>query len=612
MRLKGVVGKILRIDLLNNMVRTEDIPADWLYKYLGGRGLAARYYYEEVGSNVSSFSLENKLIVMTGPLTGTGVFGSTKAYIVSKSPLTGHYCVTNAGGYFGSNLKRAGYDGLIVEGRAEKPVYIYIVDSDVKIKKASHLWGLKTGDTQKAVYDEVGEKRASVACIGPAGERLSRIANVISDFSGRRGGAFGRGGIGAVMGSKNLKAIAVYGSMDVEVADQEKLFSFLKECTEDLKETTSNHTKYGTLQYTEALYELGAYPIMNFNKTNAGEGLMENLFANVFREKFFVKDVACFRCPVACGKLLEVKEGLWKGKQCKIEYETVWSFGPHCMIFDPSTIIVANCLADEYGLDGISAGYIVGFAMELYERGIIDKNDTEGLNLRFGNAEAEIELLTKIGNREGIGNVLAEGSVRAAETIGRNASYFAMHVKGMELTAYDPRAFYGMALTYATSSRGACHNVGGWTIRDELLKPRIDRFAVEGKGALVKSIQDVRGYIDSLGLCTIPRRALNLTDEPKTEIVKYVIGKDFSIDLLNVGERVYNLERIILNREGVSRSDDILPQRLMTEKIPDGLAKGRIITPEIFNRMLNEYYYVRGWSLNGYVTENTKNRLLIP
>jgi aldehyde:ferredoxin oxidoreductase len=414
------------------------------------------------------------------------------------------------------------------------------------------------------------------------------------------------------MGSKNLKGILVSGSKEVEVAEPDKLSEYLRSNITLLRETTGYHTKYGTAQYIDSLYELGAYPLMNFTRTRVEEHLMAKLSSKVFREEFVVKDVACYRCPIACGKYARPDSEGYKDLRSKPEYETIWSFGPQCGVFDYNYVIAANNLADDYGLDGISAGYVIGFSMELYEKGILYREKTGGLELRFGDGETLVELTILIGERRGFGEKLADGVVRAARSIGHNAEYYAMHVKGMELTAYEPRAFYGMGLAYATSSRGACHNVGGWTIRDELLKPKIDRYAVKGKGLLVKVIQDVRGYIDSLGLCTIPRRALNFTDTPKPEVLKFVTGVELNEDLNTIGERVYNLERIILNREGMRRKDDMLPKRLMIEPIPDGPAKGHVLSPEIFNTMLDEYYAARRWSMDGVVSEDIKTALNLP
>jgi len=612
-KLYGYNGKIIRINLSKEKITFEEVPREWLKKYLGGRGLAARYYYEEVSPYTSALSPENKLIIMTGPLTGTTVWGSSKAHIVTKSPLTNIYTVSNAGGHFGAYIKKAGYAGIIIEGRASRPSYISIIDDEVKISKAEDLWGLKTSDSQKALLDKLGSSNGTAACIGPAGERLSKIASVQVDFPGsRRGGSFGRGGIGAVMGSKNLKGILVSGSKEVEVAEPDKLSEYLRSNITLLRETTGYHTKYGTAQYIDSLYELGAYPLMNFTRTRVEEHLMAKLSSKVFREEFVVKDVACYRCPIACGKYARPNSEEYKDLRSKPEYETIWSFGPQCGVFDYNYIVAANNFADDYGLDGISAGYVIGFSMELYEKGILYREKTGGLELKFGDGETLIELTILIGERRRFGEKLADGAVRAAQSIGHNAEYYAMHVKGMELTAYDPRAFYGMGLAYATSSRGACHNVGGWTIRDELLKPKIDRYAVKGKGLLVKAIQDVRGYVDSLGLCTIPRRALSFTDTPKLEVLKFVTGVELDEDLNTIGERVYNLERMILNREGIRRKDDILPKRLMVEPIPDGPARGHVISPDIFNTMLDEYYAARRWSMDGVVSEDIKTALNLP
>ncbi len=612
-KLYGYNGRIVRINLSKEKISTEKIPIEWLRKYLGGRGLAARYYYEEISPDTPPLSPENKLIIMTGPLTGTTVWGSSKAHIVTKSPLTNIYTVSNAGGHFGAFIKKAGYDGLIIEGRANKPSCIILNDNEVKIANAEDAWGLKSSEAQKVLLDKVGSDKGTVACIGPAGEKLSKIASVQVDFPGaRRGGSFGRGGVGAVMGSKNLKGVIVSGSKEVEIAQPDKLSEYLRNNLSLLKETTGYHTKYGTAQYIDSLYELGAYPLMNFTRTRVEEDLIARLSSKIFREEFVAKDVACYRCPIACGKYAKPNMEEYKDFTSKPEYETIWSFGPQCGVFDYNYIVAANNLSDDYGLDGISAGYVIGFAMELYEKGILDKEKTNGMELRFGNSEAVVELTRLIGERRGFGEKLADGAVRAAQYIGHNAEYYAMHVKRMEFTAYEPRAFYGMGLAYATSSRGACHNVGGWTIRDELLKPKIDRYAVKGKGQLVKTIQDVRGYVDSLGICTIPRRSLNFTDTPSPEVFKFVTGIELDINLNSIGERVYNLERMILNREGVNRKDDILPERIMREPIPDGPAKGHVLSPEIFNTMLDEYYTARRWTMDGIVSKDIKIALDLP
>jgi len=591
----GYKKKIIRLNLSKRITKIEEVPIALFKKYLGGRGVAAKIYYDEIGPNVNPLEQENKIIFFTGPLTGTPTFGSSKCSLATKSPLTGIYLCSNAGGYFGTELKLAGYDGMIIEGRAEDPIYISIKDNVIEFKDAKHLWGLDIWETQKIIKEEVHDERTRVAAIGPAGEKLVKFACIMADDR-----SFGRGGAGAVMGSKKLKAIAIRGTGKVEVAELDKLRQYLKDSIDSLKETTSDHTKYGTPQYIEILYKLGAYPIMHFQKTEHEE--MEKLFGHFLRENFWIGDTRCFGCPVACGKLFEVKEGSFKGLRSRPEYETIWALGANCGIFDFNHILIANDICNKYGIDGITAGYIIGFTMELYSRGIISKENVNGIKIEFGNSEATIELLKKICFREGFGNILAEGVRKASQIIGKNAEAYAMHVKGMELTGYEPRAFYGMGLAYATSSRGACHNVGGWTIRDELIKKKIDRFAIKGKGKLVKTIQDVRGYIDSIGICTIPRRALGLTDEPSEEILKYVTGLDFTNQLLLIGERVYNLERLILVREGITRKDDDLPIRIKEEPLSDGFAKGHRITQAMFDEMLDEYYSLRGWDQIGKPT----------
>lgn len=585
-------GKILRLDITKKKAKVEELSKDQIRKYLGGRGFGAKVYYDEIMPGINPLERENKLVFMTGPLTGTQVFGSCKCSLITKSPLTGIYLCSNAGGHFGAELKSAGYDGMIVEGRADYPMYVSIDDEHTGFKDAKHIWGMDTLETQKAIKEENCGDETKVACIGPAGERLVKFACVMSDDR-----SFGRGGAGAVMGSKKLKAIAVRGSGKTEVADLDKLRQFLRSSKEALKETTHDHSLYGTSQYLEIIYELGAYPIMQYRRTTHEE--VEKLFGYHLRNDFWIKDTRCFGCPVACGKLCEVKEAISKGIRSRPEYETIWALGPNCGIFDYNPILIANDMCNRYGVDSITAGCMVGFVMDLFTRKILTKEDTDRIRAEFGSDEAMLELIHEMCLRERFGDTLAEGSRNASLAIGGNAPSYALHVKGMELTGYEPRAFYGMGLAYATSTRGACHNVGGWTIRDELINKTIDRFTTFGKGKLVKTLQDVRGYIDSIGICTIPRRALGLTDEPKEDTLHHATGMDFTNQLLTIGERVYNLERLILVREGITREDDDLPLRMKNEPIPDGLAKGHRITQEMLDEMLDEYYICRGWDRSG-------------
>jgi len=593
-------GKILRINLTKKQVKIADMPEEWKYKYLGGRGFGARFYYDEIRPETDPLSPDNKLFFMTGPLTGCPVFGSSKYHLVTRSPLTGKYFCSNAGGFFGRELKAAGFDGLIIEGKADKITVITICDNDVQFKIAEHMRGLTVKTTQEAAKEEVRDPKARVLCMGPAGEKLVKTANIMSDNR-----SFGRGGCGAVMGSKNLKAIVVRGSKEIEVKDIKKIREIMKSEIAALRETTSEHTLYGSAQYIDALYELGAYPIYNFTRTRVDEDRIKEISPVNLRKKYLVKSTACFGCPVACGKLCKA----FDGAMAELEYETIWALGPQCGVFNLNTTIKATEICDEYGIDTMSNGYSIGFAMELYERGIISREDTYGVDLKFGNEEALINIIEQIALKNGFGSILAEGSRNAAEKIGKGAEYYAMHVKGLEMSAYEPRAFYGMGLAFATSNRGACHNVGGWTIRDELLQKRVDRYAVKGKGILVRTLQDVRGYIDAIGICTIPRRAMHLTDNPAVDVINLATGLDFTGKLLTIGERIYNLERLILVREGVTRKDDDLPLRIKNEPIKDGPAKGHKITQDMLDQMLDEYYASRGWNKSGVPTKEAINRL---
>lgn len=597
----GYKGKLLRIDLTSKTFKVEEIDEKVMRLLLGGRGIAAKYYYDEIGGDVEPLSEENKIIFMTGPLTGAPVYSSTKFQLATKSPLTNMYLCSNSSGDFGPQLKFSGYDGLILEGKSDKPVYIVIKDNDVQFVDASGLWGLKTGEVTEKLRSEYNEPKMGVMSIGPGGEKLVKYACIqVEDRS------FGRGGAGTVMAWKNVKAIAAKGSSKLELADEKALSEYIKANMQKTREGKAGHTKYGTAQYTEVINNLGCYPTNNF-QTAVFEG-GETTYANVMVEKFKVKNAACYRCPVACAQVCEVKEGPFKGAKSDPEFETIGAFGGQCGVKDFAAIIAANMLCDEYGIDTMQTGTTIAMAMELYERGLLTKEETGGLELNFGNAEAMVAMITKIAYREGIGDLFADSFYEIIKKRPEFEKYF-MHAKGMAFAAYDPRGFFGMGLAYGTSSRGACHNVGGWTIRDELITGQYDRFALVGKGKLVKDIQDTRAYVDSLGICTVVRSGMGFTDKPKDKILEYVTGVDMTPELMEMGERVYALERVILNREGIFRKDDYLPDRMMTEKLPSGMAKDKVLTKEMYDVMLDEYYTFRGWDSEGIPTEERLKQL---
>ncbi|MEM2936661.1 MAG: aldehyde ferredoxin oxidoreductase family protein, partial [Candidatus Bathyarchaeia archaeon] len=551
---------------------------------LGGEGLGVHFLFQELRANVDPLAPENKLFFLTCPLNLPSIPTALKHAVVTKSPLTGIFLKSMASGTFALKLKAAGYDGIIVEGFSEKPVYLWINNGKAEIRKAGHLWGMTTHDAQLYIREEVGNGDATVASIGPAGENLVRYACILFD---RR--AAGRGGPGAVMGSKRLKAIAVNGDQEVPIANPERL----KELTREVYRIISAHPtfgdfmpKYGTAYAVGATNEAGAFPTRNF-QTGVFEGA-EGISGELMREKYTVKISPCPRCPIACNRVTLAKEWPYVGSVTEgPEYETLALLGGNCGIDRMDAIIAADRLCDEYGLDTISAGNVIAFAMECYERSIITKEDTDGLELRFGNAQAMIEMLRRISFRQGLGKVLAEGVRSASKTIGEETVRFAIHVKGMELPGYDPRAMPDKAIAYAIASRGGCHLTEiplGLRKRGLSMKD-----AVEG----LKLGQEWRTILDTLGLCRGPIESLDVI----ANLVSAVTGMDiFPKDLMMMAERIVNLERIFNVREGISRSDDTLPERFFTEPIQSGPTKGQVIDRGEFNQALDRYYELRGWS----------------
>jgi aldehyde:ferredoxin oxidoreductase len=595
------LGKILRVNLSTKKTSIQQLKENEVAKLLGGRGIAAKLYYDEIGPEVKPFDPENKMIFLTGPLTGVRLPSTTKFQLATKGAETNMYLCSNCGGDFGPFLKKSGIDGMIIEGKADDWTYLMLSDGEVTFGDARPMKGMTTGQTLDALKEAIGDTRAAALSIGPAAERLVRISYICVDTR-----AFGRGGAGAVMGSKKLKGIVVKGSSKIPVADQSKIDEYRKAAIKNLRETRANHTKYGTPQYIEVINELGCMPTRNFQTTYFECG--DKVDAHVMYDQYLEKNYACYMCPVACGKVCTVKEGPYKGARARTEYETVALLGPDCGVDDFGAIVKANEVCDELGIDTMSGGNAAALTMELFERGLITKEDTQSIEARFGSGDALVGILTLIAERRGIGDLLAEGmsGVLAEHP---EWSPYVMQVKGLPFAAYDPRGFYGNALTYGTSSRGACHNVGGWTIRAELTSGKYDRYALEGKGLLVKTIQDNRAYVDSLGICTVVRGSMNFSDSPEGGVMEAVTGYDFTPELLAIGERIYTLERLILNREGIRRKDDMMPERIMKEAVPSGPIKGQRLTPEMYDRMLDEYYEVRGWDKEGVPTDETIEKL---
>ncbi len=590
----GYAGRILYVDLTHGKVTEKELSEGFARKYIGGNGFGARLLYDENPKGVDPFSPENTLILAVGPFAGTIVPTGSRYGVFAKSPQTGFFGESYASGFFGFELKCAGYDAVVIKGKAERPCFLWISE-EVRIVDASDLWGLDTVETAKRVKEKLGVPEARVISIGPAGENLVRFACIINDD----GRAAGRTGMGAVMGSKNLKAVAAFGHREVSVHDLDGLVSVCKELYRELAISpgTKKYRTYGTPLNVLPLNALAALP--SYNWRDAQFDKAEAISGEVFEEKYLVKKVACACCPIACDHICQVRTGKYAGARASIDYELIYSLGSACGVGEPEAIIAAIEVCDRLGMDGISAGLTVSFAMECYERGILTKEDLGGLDARFGNSDALIELLRMIAWKRGIGKTLAEGTKRASEIIGKGSERYALHVKGLELPGYDIRGLTTADLGFCVSTRGGCHLRSGAYSPD--LKGKLDRFGVAGKGKFVKEAEDVYTVYDSLILCKFTRAVI--TVEVAAELYRLLTGFDVSVEeLVKAGERIYNLEKAFNVREGAGRKDDYPPPRVMEDPIPSGVARGHRITKEMHDKLLDDYYRERGWDGEGRPT----------
>jgi len=576
--MQGWMGKTLELNLSSGESQVQQLDADLARLFLGGRGLGARLLWDRLAPGVDPLSPDNTLIFCTGPLTATAFQTSNRFSVTTKSPLTDTVLDANSGGFWGMRLKRCGLDALIIEGRANRPAYLEVTSKGAALKDASHLWGKAVPDTTQALGQ--GPKR-SVLCIGPAGENLVRFAAIMND--GAR--ALGRGGAGAVMGSKNLKAVVVEGEERVEFADRQR-FRFVRyEASKHLTAsplTSQALPQFGTASVLNVVNTIGALPTRNFQQSRFEHA--EEISGEAVTDRLLLKKAACWACPIACTRVTKTAHREGEGP----EYESVWALGAACGIADLEAIAEANYLCNDLGLDTISTGATIACAMELAERGIID------CDLRFGRADLLEGAVRAIAYRQGIGDELAEGSRRFAEKHG--AGEYSMTVKGLEMPAYDPRAMQGQGLLYATSNRGACHMRGNMLGPEVLGLPKlVHRLQVQGKAGMVILHQNAAAAIDSLVLCKFTNMAV--AEEYFARALTAVTGVPYSTgDLIRAGERIWNLERLYNLREGFTRADDTLPRRLLEEPVPEGPSKGWVShLPE----MLGEYYRFRGWDENG-------------
>jgi len=587
----GYKGKMLYIDLSKKSYKNIDLDADTLKKWLGATGLGIKLLIDYQEPRIDPFDPANPLIFTVGPFVGTMVPCSSKYGVFAKSPLSNLLGEAYSSGSWCIELKRAGYDALVIKGKAEKPLYLYIEDDIVHFIGALHLWGKTTWETEDSICKDLGDYDVKVASIGPAGERLVRFACIIND----RYRAAGRTGLGAVMGSKNLKAVAVRGSGAVEVAKPEELMERSLSLYKRLQgPATSKYRTLGTSANILVHNTVAALPTRNYREAMFDKALQVS--GEVLNERFVAKIQACPSCPMRCEHVAEVKDGRFKGSIVRVEYESLWALGPYCGVGELDAVIKAIELCDLYGMDTISTGVTIGFAMECFLRGLISERDLGGMKLEFGESEALIAMLEAIAYRKGIGDILAEGVKRASEKIG--GSDFAMHVKGVEMTGYDVRGLKTAALGYAVSRRGAHHQTHGAYAFD--LSGKVDRFKAEkGRGKLVANNEDLYIIFDSLPLCKFTRAVWEGLEEI-AYFYELVTGFQTSAsNLFESAERISNLARLYNLREGLTYKGDSLPPRVMKDPIPEGLAKGSRVTPEELSTLIQDYYEARGWDKNG-------------
>ncbi|MFB3887908.1 MAG: aldehyde ferredoxin oxidoreductase family protein [Candidatus Bathyarchaeia archaeon] len=595
----GYAGKILHVDLTVGETRTEKLTEEMAKKYIGGIGLGMRLWLAKAKAGVDPLSPENPLVLALGPVSGTmfPTGGNGHAFI-SKSPATNGVGEAVSHGTFGAELKRAGYDAIVLTGKSERPVYLWIDDDSVQLLDAAHLVGKSPSQTEDAIKEELGDYYVRVASIGLAGEKLSKIACIINEKTR----AAGRTGLGAVMGSKNLKAIAVRGTRDIVPAKPDEFMDMVKEFHERMKgPATQKYRTLGTVENVLINNTLFCMPSRNYSSAHFDNA--EKVSGEALNERYVARIIACSSCPMRCEHEAVVREGPYKGTLARIEYESLWAMGPYTGVEKLDAIIRAAELCNYYGMDAQSTGVTIGFVMDCHERGILTHQDLEGIDAHFGNAEAMLQLIEKMGKREGIGDTLADGVKAAAQKISKGSEQLAQHIKGLEVTGYDLRCLKTAALAFAVSFRGADHNRSSAYAID--LKGKVDRLKAEkGRGKIVKDQEDAYALIDSLIVCKNARGTFYKELPEMAKLYSLVTGYDMAPEELGVaGERINVLARLINIREGLSRKDDTLPWKVMNEPIPDdGPVKGAIVTQEELDLMLDDYYQARGWTLDGVPT----------
>ncbi|UCH22193.1 MAG: aldehyde ferredoxin oxidoreductase family protein [Deltaproteobacteria bacterium] len=598
----GWCGKILRINLSAGKIGVEELDANVCRDYVGGRGLGIYYLLKEVDPSCDPLATKNIMIMTTGPLTGTVAPTGARYMVTTKSPLTGAITCSNSGGYFPAELKKTGYDAIIFEGKSPQPVYLWIDGDQAELRSAQNIWGMTTHEADDALRKET-HKKAKTSVIGPAGEKLVRFAAIMND----RDRAAGRSGVGAVMGSKNLKGFVVRGRQEVSLFDPEGFTAVNNKYRDKFKKATKDNPPplrlHGTAITVVGTQSHGVFPTRNFQQ-GTFEG-WQSIYGETLTKKYLIRRKPCFSCPISCGRVTRIPDGPFKGEGEGPEYETVYSLGSDCGVDNLAALTKANYVCNELGLDTISMGSAIACAMELFEKGYLDESEI-GMPLKWGDGQAVVTLARQTGLREGFGDILAEGSLRMATKYGHPE--LAIVAKGQDFAGYDPRGEQGMGLAYATSPIGASHMRGDPAYFELLGVPfNVDPLTWKDKPPIVAKWQDVFAVIDSAGLCVFftVRYLLEPTLEARPigimELLNAATGVGYTLEELEkAGERIVNAERLYLKRAGFSRKDDSLPPRITNEPLPDGPAKGMVCH---LDEMLEAYYKIRGWSADGIPTE---------
>lgn len=594
------------IDLTRGKKKEETFTDEFAKKYIGGVGFVTRLLYDNVKPKEDPLGPDNVLVFATGPVCGAFVPCGFKSTVGAKSPLTGFIGESTTTSFWPHRLKLAGYDALVLKGKAEKPTYLFIDDNVVEFRDADLVWGKSSDETEMLIREELRDDNVKVASIGLGGENRVLFANIDNDRAPGQGAR--RTGMGAVMGSKNLKAIALRGTNSVDVAEISQLMEVCSDFnTRAQGACAEKYRLMGTPANVSAFQEMGILPTRNFQQAQFEDA--EKVSGESMLEEYAVRIDACGSCPIACDHVCLVNEGSYAGAIASIDYESLWSFGANCGISSFPAVIKAVSLCDEYGLDAISTGGVVAWAMECYEKGVLNNTDTGGIELKFGNEDACIQLISLIANRKALGDSLSQGVKSAAEKLGKGSEHFAMHVKGLEMPGYDIRGLKTAALGWAVAARGGCQARSGaykFDMESEVHKPKMGK----NRGELAMESEDFETMLDSLAMCRFIRKCFKDPYVEAAKLYDLTTGIKITADELQIAAaRINNLKKAFNVREGWTRKDDSLPPRIMKDPVPHGRFKGAVVSEEDLNSMLADYYRARGWNKEGLLSKEKMNEL---